>query len=164
MRSVTPPSDLPASVREDGMPGNPAQRARAKHPARTARRRRAGCRSANASNPLRQAKRAGVKDRSRRAVTAMTARGAAREPGGAERRHARNRTCRSPQPTSQDEAALVRIPCRLNDQIHQARLEVALAMKGLAAVLDPCAQSALDPAVGHGIGGVEAVVPLGLDI
>ena len=38
--------------------------------------------------PPRQAQRAGVKDRSRRAVTAMTARGAAREPGGAGRRHA----------------------------------------------------------------------------
>ncbi|AOW13993.1 hypothetical protein LPB072_15270 [Hydrogenophaga crassostreae] len=29
LRSVTPPSDLPASVREDCMPSNPAQRAKA---------------------------------------------------------------------------------------------------------------------------------------
>lgn len=37
-------------------------------------------------------------------------------------------------------------------------------MKYLATVLDPRAQAALDPTVGYGIGGVEAVISLGLDI
>lgn len=104
------------------------------------------------SDPPRQAQRAGVKDRSRRAVTAMTARGAAREPGGAGRRHARNQTCRTPQPTLQDEAALVRIPGRLDVQVHQQRFEIALAMEGLAIVLNPSSEFAFEPTVGRCIG------------
>jgi hypothetical protein len=53
-------------------------------------------RSTNASGQHRQAQRAGVKDRSRRAVTAIAARGAAREPDGAGRRHAPPHTHHSP--------------------------------------------------------------------
>ena len=81
------PGQLPASVRENGMPSNPAQRARAEHPAHMAGLAEPDA-GARTLPPPRQAQRAGVKDRSRRAVTAMTARGAAREPGGAGRRHA----------------------------------------------------------------------------
>src|SRR3990167_10649787 len=94
-------------------------------------------RSTNASGPLRQAQRAGVKDRSRRAVTAMTARGAAREPGGAGRRHAHTD---APQPRSHEEATLVGIAHGVDLQLSQPGLDRSLAGKVLAAVLNPGAE------------------------